>query len=136
MEQQGRVRPREKVSRTIQNQSNGGPQKIAPLESGITAGILKYLNSLPECFARKTSGDDKRSGELDIDCCYHGLAVKLEVKRPGRQHGYMNKAGNASKLQLATMSKWKAAGAIAAIVYSISDVKLVLPQVEVGRAQS
>lgn len=57
------------------------------------------------------------AGEPDIDCCYRGRAVKLEVKRPG---------GKPTKLQEATLGKWKAAGAIVGVVHSVEDVKELL----------
>ena len=88
---------------------------------------------MPECHARKTSGDGSRAGELDIDCCWQGLAVKLEVKRPGRRHGYANQEGRPTKLQTATMNRWKAAGAITGIVYSVDDVKMILAAAAGGR---
>lgn len=126
MGKQGVLRPGKTVPKFIQERDTRTARRVAPLESAVVASILKYLNSLPDCRAIKTAGDAKRLGEPDIDCCYKGRAIKLEVKRPGREHGYSNDTGKLTKLQIATLSKWKAAGAIAGVVCSVEDVKRIL----------
>jgi len=81
----------------------------------VVKSILKYLNGLPECRATKVSGDAKKSGEPDIDGCLRGRSLKFEVKRPGGK--------KATPLQLATLTEWKAAGAITGVVHSVDEVK-------------
>lgn len=88
-----------------------------PLEKHITAGILRYLNSLPGCYAVKTRGDYRQGGQPDIIGCYGGQTLALEVKRPG---------GRLTPLQAAMLRRWKAAGAIAAVVTSRKEVEELL----------
>lgn len=103
--------------------------KQVPMEKSIVTGILKFLNSLPVCHARKVAGTDNQAGEPDIDACYHGQTLKLEVKRP-KPFG-----NDGTKLQLATLEKWKAAGAIAGIVRSVDDVKAIIQELDNGRKE-
>lgn len=85
-------------------------------ESIIVNNILNYLNSLPECVAEKLQGSAASSGKADINACYKGRSLRIEVKTP--DHG--NKA---SKRQIANLKRWEAAGAIAFVAYSVEDVK-------------
>ena len=94
-----------------------GSRTAPPLESSITKSILKYLNGLPGCYAVKTRGDYRQAGQPDILGCYQGRTLALEVKRPG---------GKATPLQLATLAKWRQAGAVAGVVYSVEEVKKLL----------
>ncbi|OPY59152.1 MAG: hypothetical protein A4E55_00369 [Pelotomaculum sp. PtaU1.Bin035] len=94
--------------------------KPAPLESSIVKAILKYLNSLPECYAVKTYGDAKRAGTPDIDGCLKGRSLKLEVKRPEPYGTPL------TKLQAETLERWRKAGAITGVVRSVQDVKELL----------
>ncbi|MBO8158844.1 VRR-NUC domain-containing protein [Thermosyntropha sp.] len=85
------------------------------MESTVVKNIIKYLNSLDNCRAIKTSGDAKRAGEPDIDCVYCGQSIKLEVKRPGNNR--------VTKLQQAMLQKWADAGAVVGVVHSVDEVK-------------
>ena len=102
-------------------------KKPVPMEKSIVTSILKYLNSLPGCHARKVAGTDNQAGEPDIDACYYGRTLKLEVKRP-KPFG-----NDGTKLQLATLAKWKAAGAVTGIVRSVDDVKAIIQEVDKER---
>jgi len=94
--------------------------KNVPLESSIVKSILKYLNTLPGCYAEKTWGGPwGNAGRPDIDGCINGQTLKLEVKRPG---------GQLTKLQANKLARWKAAGAIAEVVRSVDDVKKIITQ--------
>lgn len=75
---------------------------------------MRYLNSLPGCYAVKTRGDYRQGGQPDILGSYQGRVLALEVKRPG---------GRATPLQLATLAKWRQAGAVAGVVRSVEEVK-------------
>jgi hypothetical protein len=87
------------------------------LESAIVRTILRKLNALPGCYARKMHGGPYSAGLPDVFCCYQGHLLALEVKRPG---------GRLTALQAAELDRWRAAGATAAVVTSWADVERVL----------
>ena len=89
----------------------------ATSEIAIVRAILRDLNSRPETYARKTHGGRYANGWPDVVGCHRGRMLALEVKRPG---------GKPTPLQVAEIAKWEKAGAIAAIVYSVDDVRLLL----------
>jgi len=95
-----------------------------PLEKSITSSILRYLNSLPDCYAVKTRGDYRQAGQPDILGCYRGRTLALEVKRPG---------GKITALQAATLDKWKTAGAVAGMVMSVEETKTLLKSITVKK---
>jgi len=90
-----------------------------PLESTIVKGILKFLNDLPGCAAEKVAGRSSSSGKADINGCYHGRMFRLEIKTP--DHG--NKASLKQEINL---MRWKAAGAICAVCFNLTEVKKAL----------
>ena len=88
-----------------------------PSEAAIVAAIKQYLDKLPNCYVVKTHGSIYSAGQPDLLGCYQGRTLALEVKRPG---------GKPTKLQMAMLKKWEAAGAIAAVVHSVEEVKEML----------
>lgn len=88
-----------------------------PTEKSIVEAILKYLNSLDRCRARKIHGGPYMAGWPDILCVKDGQAYFFEVKRPG---------GKPTKLQLYELKEWMKAGAMIAVVNSVNDVRAVL----------
>jgi sulfite reductase beta subunit-like hemoprotein len=83
------------------------------LERQITTAILRALNKLPGCYARKTFGGAYGgAGWPDIVACYKGRLFMLEVKRPG---------GKATPLQLRELERWAATGARCRIVTSVFE---------------
>lgn len=87
-------------------------------EKDIVAKIMKYLKSLPECFAWKEHGGTYgTSGLPDIICCYRGRFAAFEVK---------TLIGRVSKLQEVTIGKINAAGGVAVVVTSVDEVICVL----------
>jgi len=82
-------------------------------ESTITGKILKYLNGLVGCYARKVPGGFFSSGWPDIVGCYAGRAFLIEVKVPGNKP---------TALQDAELSRWGAAKARTLVAYSVDDV--------------
>ena len=96
----------------------GMKTKPPPLEKTITRNIIKYLNTLPNCYARKVHGGRYQSGFPDIVCCRGGVAIFIEVKRPG--------IGKLTKLQKLELKKWNDAGAITIVAYSVDDVKKII----------
>ncbi|MBR3624411.1 MAG: VRR-NUC domain-containing protein [Selenomonadaceae bacterium] len=91
-------------------------------ESSIVKAILKYLKTLPGCFAWKEHGGMYgTAGIPDIIACIGGKFYGLEVK---------TERGKPTGLQEATMKKIQAAGGIATVVRSVADVKAVLEERE------
>ena len=93
------------------------------LEKEITAQIMRYLKTVPGCFAWKEHGGPHgTAGIPDIICCYHGRFVGLEVKAP---------SGKLSKLQEITIQKIRAAKGQAFKVTSVEEVKEILQALNV-----
>ena len=87
-------------------------------EKTITNQILKYLKSLPECFAFKEHGGlYGTSGIPDIIVCYKGKFLAFEVK---------TEKGILSKLQEMTIAKIQKANGMAFKVTSLEEVKEIL----------
>jgi hypothetical protein len=91
-------------------------------ERAIVKAILAYLNGLPGCLARKRWGRGMGvAGDPDIDACIRGRSVQLEVKRPGEKP---------TALQAKRLEEWRKAGALAAVVSSVEEVKSLLAEVD------
>lgn len=90
-------------------------------EKTITNQILKYLKSLPECFAFKEHGGlYGTSGIPDIIVCYKGKFLAFEVK---------TEKGKLSKLQEITIEKIQKANGMAFKVTSLEEAKEILEEV-------
>ena len=83
-------------------------------ERTIVNQILRYLNSLEGCYARKIYSSMYSPNFPDIICCINGKMIWLEVKRPGAK---------TSLLQEIELVRWSRTGAIAEVVWSLDDVK-------------
>lgn len=92
-------------------------------EAVIVNNILKYLNGLPHCVAEKLQGSANSSGKADINACYKGRCLRIEVKTP--DHG-----NRASKRQVANLKRWEVAGAVCMVAYSLDEVKEVVAKLE------
>ena len=89
-----------------------------PNEKTIERNILRWLNRQDGVYAEKVHGSPYGgAGKPDIDCCWRGRAVKLEVKQPGKEP---------TELQQYELDKWNAAGAISGCVRSVDEVKDLL----------
>lgn len=88
-------------------------------EGSIQSSVLEYLNSLPQCMAENVSGNARQSGRADINGCYKGRCFKIELK--DKETGY-----KPTKQQILYLERWKRAGAVVGICYSLEDVKEVL----------
>lgn len=99
-----------------------------PREDVIVAEILDYLNKLPNCVAEKLQGTALSSGKADINCCYKGHSLRIEVKTP--DHG--NKA---SKKQKINLRRWEKAGAYCCVAYSLKDVTDLLAKID-GKSEN
>lgn len=97
--------------------STASKRDCGPSEKTIVNSIIRWLNQQPNCYVVKTHGSIYSSGQPDLIGCHHGRMLALEVKRPGNKP---------TPLQQAVLKKWEAAGAIAAVVTSIEEVKALL----------
>ena len=93
------------------------------LEKNITTAIMRYLKTVPNCFAWKEHGGMYGTAGLpDIICCYHGRFVAFEVKASD---------GRLTKLQEIMIQKIRAAKGGAFKVTSVEEVKKILDSLEV-----
>ena len=91
-------------------------------ESSLTTRILKYLNSLPGCKAEKRHGSQySEAGAPDINACYRGRSVQIEVKRPGEKP---------TRIQLKRLREWQEAGAVVGWVTDLEGVKKIIEELE------
>lgn len=98
-----------------------------PLESSITRGVIDYINSLPVGIAEKVQGSSSASGRADINACYRGRTLRIEVKTPDHKN-------KASKKQERNLEKWYRAGAVVMVVYSLDSVKMFLEVLNIGQS--
>jgi len=92
------------------------------LEKDIVTSILKYLKTVPHCFAWKEHGGMYgTAGIPDIIACIGGMFYAFEVKTP---------SGKLTKLQEITIQKIKDAKGEAYKVTSVSEVKKILENLE------
>ena len=88
------------------------------LEKDIVAVIMRWLKTVPRCFAWKEHGGMYgTAGVPDVICCLDGRFFAFEVKTP---------EGRLTKLQEHTIQRIKDAGGHAFVVRSVDDVKAVL----------
>jgi hypothetical protein len=87
-------------------------------EKAIVNALLRFLNSLPQCVARKWWGGGMGiAGDPDIDACIRGRSLQLQVKRSGAKP---------TPLQVKRLDEWRRAGAIVAVVSSVEEVRELL----------
>ena len=87
-------------------------------EKDIVQSILRYLKTVPDCFAWKTHGGMYgTAGIPDIIACAKGRFFAFEVKTA---------TGKATPLQKATLQKILASGGTAEIVRSVDEVRAIL----------
>jgi len=92
------------------------------LEKDITAAILRYLKTVPQCFFWKEHGGMYGTAGLpDIICCICGKFVAFEVKTP---------TGKVTALQRSTINKIINADGIAHIVRSVDDVREIIGKIK------
>lgn len=94
--------------------------KSVPLESTITKNILKYLNGLPRCYARKIPGTAYGGGWPDIFCARNGIPMFFEVKRPKPMYR------EPTELQKSEMQRWREAGVPCFVVTSVDSVREIM----------
>jgi hypothetical protein len=87
-------------------------------ESDIVKAIMKYLKTVPHCFAWKEHGGMYgTAGIPDIIACINGDFFGFEVK---------TEIGKPTKLQEATIRKILAAGGTALVVRSVDEVRAAI----------
>ncbi|MGI6497537.1 MAG: VRR-NUC domain-containing protein [Oscillospiraceae bacterium] len=87
-------------------------------EKEIVSKILRYLKTVPKCFAWKEHGGIYgTAGIPDIIACIDGRFYAFEVKTP---------VGKTTKLQEATIRKILACGGNVSVVRSASEVRAVI----------
>jgi hypothetical protein len=88
------------------------------LEKDIVNQILRYLKTVPDCFAWKEHGGQYGTAGLpDIICCFSGQFVAFEVKTA---------KGKLTMLQESTLRKINAAKGNAYKVTTLQEVKEIL----------
>lgn len=96
-----------------------------PFETSITRSIIEYLNTLPHGRAEKVIGSSSSSGKADVNACYKGRSLRIEVKTPDNKN-------KASPKQERNLEKWYKAGAVVMVVYSLDAVKAFLAMLDNG----
>lgn len=90
-----------------------------PFETTITHRIMGYLNNMDGVIMEKVKGEAECSGRADINGCYHGQSVRIEVKTPDNRN-------KPSKKQLYNLYQWNRAGALCIVAYSLEAVVYAL----------
>lgn len=83
-------------------------------ESTLNKQVIKWLNSLPACFAYKRYGHMSNKGKPDISGCINGIRIELEGK-VGSNKPTPNQAH--------WLAKWKSAGAISGWFTSLEQAQ-------------
>lgn len=90
---------------------------IMSFETTITRNIIEYLNSKDGVIVEKVKGEAECSGRADINGCYKGRSIRIEVKTPDNRN-------KPSKKQLWNLWEWHRAGAITIVTYSLLTVQI------------
>ena len=96
-----------------------------PIEKSITSGIIAYIKQIGGQ-AEKVKGDSSASGRPDINACYTGRCLRIEVKTPDHRN-------TTSKKQDINLKRWRYAGAVCMAVYSKNSVKYFITCLELGK---
>lgn len=88
------------------------------LEKDIVNSILRYLKTVPDCFAWKEHGGMYGTAGLpDIICCINGRFIAFEVK---------TESGKLTKLQETTIQKIRRSKGEACKVTNVKEVKAIV----------
>ena len=90
-------------------------------ETTITHNIMSYFKGLgSDCaIVEKVKGEAESAGRADINGCYLGRSMRIEVKTPDNRN-------KPSKIQLWDLLRWNKAGAICMVVYSVETVQTAI----------
>jgi len=87
-------------------------------EARIVRAIMRYLKTLPRCWAFKAHGGPyQAAGIPDIVGCHAGRFFAIEVKTP---------TGRLTAIQALTLSRIAAAGGLAGVATSVEEAQAVL----------
>ena len=87
-------------------------------EKDIVTAIMRYLKTVPDCFAWKTHGGIYgTAGIPDIICCLQGRFIAFEVKTP---------SGKLTKIQEITIQRIQRAKGYAFKVTSVDEVREII----------
>lgn len=90
-------------------------------EGRLVAALIRRIQSDPRpSHARKVHGSQYQTGQPDIDACVSGIAVKIEVKMPGREP---------TPLQAKRLREWEDAGAVVGCVHSMAELEELLRRI-------
>ena len=91
-------------------------------EAKLTAAVMRLLDEIkksgePIFYVKIAGGPRQKRGLPDLHITYCGWSVWLELKAPGE---------DATPLQSAMLHRIRAAGALATVVWSVSEVEKIL----------
>lgn len=86
-------------------------------ETTITHRIMEWFNNQSGVIMEKVKGEAECSGRSDINGCFHGRSVRIEVKTPDNRN-------KPSKKQLWDLWKWNRAGSLCMVTYSLNTVMI------------
>ena len=95
-----------------------------PIETSITSSIISHLKQIGGQ-AEKVKGDSSASGRPDINACYKGRCLRIEVKTPDNRN-------TTSKKQDINLKRWRHAGAVTMTVYSKRAVMFFIDCIDKG----
>lgn len=76
---------------------------------------MEYFKSMNKAIVEKVKGEAECSGRADINGCYYGWSMRIEVKTPDNRN-------KPTKKQLYNLYQWNKAGALCMVVYSLDAV--------------
>lgn len=91
-------------------------------ENTIRSKIIKYINALPNGCAEAVHGSNTQRFRPDINACINGKTYRIEVK--SKEHDNTPTEG-----QKQNLLKWKKAGAITLVAYTLEDVISIINEV-------
>lgn len=86
---------------------------------------MSYLNGLDKTIVEKVKGEAECSGRADINGCYRGLTLRIEVKTPDNRN-------KPSRKQLYNLYQWNKAGALCIVAYSLDTVVYAIEKQDYG----
>ena len=95
------------------------------IEKSITNSIIAYIKQIGGQ-AEKVKGDASASGRPDINACYHGRCLRIEVKTPDHRN-------KTSKKQDINLKRWRYSGAVCMAIYSKKALVYFLTCLSMGK---
>ena len=89
-------------------------------ETPLSRKIVRYIKSIPNCWAYKRHAGPNRKGSPDISGSVNGIRLEIEVKVGDN---------TPTDLQLKHLDRWTEMNAITACVWSIKEVKFLMKNI-------